>query len=264
MNFRSSALPRCSRSVSLSGVPVSATAGCRGIALSSIVNLQSSAISRPSLVTISGLISTSSASLRAYTAYNFSQSSVSAARSHGSVAGSAVCNASGSNPLRMSSGTRSSAPGCFAAISSMSMPPCAENSSRGPLLAGSLRTAAYISAAIGICCSTSTRSTRCSPIVMPRMACAAASASCGVAASLIPPALPRLPVATCALTTHGPMRCAAFAASPGVVARAPSGTAMPAARSNALPACSAKFICRISPSRRRTVPLRSACPLESS
>ena len=56
----------------------------------------------------------------------------------------------------MSTGKRTSASGCLAAISSMSMPPSAENSSSGPLLAGSLSTAAYISRAIGTCASTST------------------------------------------------------------------------------------------------------------
>ncbi len=141
----------------------------------------------------------------------------------------------------MSTGKRTSASGCLSAISSMSMPPSAENSSSGPLLAGSLSTAAYISRAIGTCASTSTAATRCSPIVMPRMLPAAALAAAASAASLMPPALPRLPVGTCALTTHGPILRAAVSASSGVRASAPSGVAMPAARNSGLAACSSKF-----------------------
>ena len=143
----------------------------------------------------------------------------------------------------MSTGKRTSASGCLSAISSMSMPPSAENSSSGPLLAGSLSTAAYISRAIGTCASTSTVATRCSPIVMPRMLPAAALAAAASAASLMPPALPRLPVGTCALTTHGPILRAAVSASSGVRASAPSGVAMPAARNSGLAACSSKFKC---------------------
>ena len=59
--------------------------------------------------------------------------------------GSARSSALPSSPLRMSIGSRSSAAGCLAAISSMSMPPSGENSSSGPFDAGSLSTAAYIS-----------------------------------------------------------------------------------------------------------------------
>ena len=46
---------------------------------------------------------------------------------------------------------------------------------------------------------------------MPRISAARASASSGVSASLIPPALPRPPVSTCALTTTGPPSSAAAA-----------------------------------------------------
>ena len=54
------------------------------------------------------------------------------------------------------------------------------------------------------------------PMSMPRMALAWARASSGEEASLIPPAFPRLPVGTCALTTQGPMAWAAVAASSAV------------------------------------------------
>src|SRR6266496_4134626 len=63
---------------------------------------------------------------------------------------------------------------------------------------------------------------------MPRIAAAAARASSGVRASLTPPALPRPPVFTCALTTvTPPMRSAAAAASSGVVATSPRPTGTP-------------------------------------
>ena len=122
------------------------------------------------------------------------------------------------------------------------MPPRAENNSSGPLDAGSFRTAAYNSCAIGTCASTSTFSTRCPPMLMPRMAAAADSASAALAATLMPPALPRLPVGTCALSTHGPSLSAICAASAGVAARAPCGVSIPAARNKGLAACSSKFI----------------------
>jgi hypothetical protein len=50
-----------------SGVPSAASSGRRGIAASSSTSLQSSATSRPSGVSASGLISSSSASFRAKT-----------------------------------------------------------------------------------------------------------------------------------------------------------------------------------------------------
>ncbi|MNC84964.1 hypothetical protein D3C83_05340 [compost metagenome] len=77
---------------------------------------------------------------------------------------------------------------------------------------------------------------------MPMIARAWARASSGVAASLMPPALPRLPVGTCALTTTAPIRAAAAAASSGVAASVPRGTAMPWRARSGLAACSSKFI----------------------
>ena len=65
----------------------------------------------------------------------------------------------------------------------------------------------------------------------PMMFLACSSASCGSAASLTPPALPRPPVSTWALTTTGPpSTSAACRASPGVVARRPSQTGIPKRR----------------------------------
>src|SRR5258708_4242899 len=62
---------------------------------------------------------------------------------------------------------------------------------------------------------------------MPMMARAAARASSGVWASLMPPALPRPPTGTWALTATGPISRAAWAASSGVLATFPGGMAMP-------------------------------------
>src|SRR5256885_13000592 len=64
---------------------------------------------------------------------------------------------------------------------------------------------------------------------MPRIPLAAAFASDGDFATLIPPAFPRPPAWTCALTAIGaPIAFAALSASSGVVARRPSGIGMPA------------------------------------
>ena len=63
---------------------------------------------------------------------------------------------------------------------------------------------------------------------MPRMRPATSSASCGVLASLMPPALPRPPTSTCDLMTTGPpMRSAMARASAGVAATSPCGTGTP-------------------------------------
>ena len=54
---------------------------------------------------------------------------------------------------------------------------------------------------------------------MPRIASECARASSSSRATLIPPALPRLPIATCAFTTHGyPISFAAATASSTVAA----------------------------------------------
>ena len=71
---------------------------------------------------------------------------------------------------------------------------------------------------------------------MPRISAALAPASSAVRAGLTPPALPRPPVLTCALTTtrrepRSNMSWAARRACSGVVARAPGGTGTPC-RSN--------------------------------
>ena len=65
-------------------------------------------------------------------------------------------------------------------------------------------------------------------MVIPRISAARASASAGSAASFTPPALPRPPTRTCALTTTGPpIRSAAARACAGVVATSPTETGTP-------------------------------------
>src|SRR4051812_46808090 len=62
----------------------------------------------------------------------------------------------------------------------------------------------------------------------PRIACAFSTASSGVSASLTPPALPRPPVLTCALTTTGlPMRSATPRAASAVSMVSPGSTGTP-------------------------------------
>src|SRR5690554_1990368 len=64
---------------------------------------------------------------------------------------------------------------------------------------------------------------------MPKMSAARASASLGVFASLMPPALPRPPTSTWLFTTTGPpSRTAISRASAGVDATSPLGMGMPA------------------------------------
>src|SRR3979409_2593707 len=69
---------------------------------------------------------------------------------------------------------------------------------------------------------------------IPMICAAAARASSGVFASLIPPALPRPPTGTCALTATGPSSEHAAAASSGVRATLPGGIGMPSEASTSL------------------------------
>src|SRR5947208_2345375 len=71
--------------------------------------------------------------------------------------------------------------------------------------------------------------------IMPSICPAACSAAVGLSASLMPPALPRPPACTCALTTTvPPSRCAISRACAGVSATSPLGTATPNSRSSTL------------------------------
>src|SRR5215471_19716401 len=77
---------------------------------------------------------------------------------------------------------------------------------------------------------------------MPMICSAAARASSGVRASLMPPALPRPPTGTCALTATGPSSPAAPAASSGVRATLPGGMGMPSEASTSFAWYSSSFI----------------------
>src|SRR5262245_7837913 len=70
---------------------------------------------------------------------------------------------------------------------------------------------------------------------MPRICSATRSAPAASSAGLMPPAFPRPPACTCALTTNlPPSRVATARASAGVEATSPAGTATPNSRSRAL------------------------------
>src|SRR5256885_17095669 len=78
---------------------------------------------------------------------------------------------------------------------------------------------------------------------MPMMCAAAFRASSAVFASLMPPALPRPPTGTCALTATGPSLENAATASSGVRATMPGGMGMPSEASTSLAWYSRSFKC---------------------
>src|SRR5262245_34963844 len=89
---------------------------------------------------------------------------------------------------------------------------------------------------------------------IPRISPARASTSSAFAASLMPPAFPRPPMSTCALTTTGyPMASAAARASAGLVASRPSDTGMPWCRKSSFPwySCRSKARASLPPRPRR-------------
>src|SRR3984893_5668700 len=90
--------------------------------------------------------------------------------------------------------------------------------------------------------------------IMPRICFAAASAAAGSSASFTPPALPRPPACTCALTTTLPPSFAAIAfACAGVSATSPFGTGTPNSRRIALPWYSWIFIAGLGSGSKRRV-----------
>src|SRR5207245_740909 len=78
---------------------------------------------------------------------------------------------------------------------------------------------------------------------MPMICAAALRASSAVFASLMPPALPRPPTGTCALTATGPSLEKAATASSGVRATMPSGIGMPSEARTSLAWYSRSFKC---------------------
>src|SRR4030081_1820503 len=96
---------------------------------------------------------------------------------------------------------------------------------------------------------------------IPMIACAAARASSGVAASLMPPALPRPPTGTCALTATGPSSAQAAAPSSGVRATLPAGIAIPSVDSTSFAWYSRSFKSRLSVLAQRKAPVVALHPV---
>src|SRR5271166_2076027 len=140
------------------------------------------------------------------------------------------------------------ASGWVAATSSMSMPPIAEAMMIGRLLWRSTVIERYSSLTMSTRCSIQMRLAISPLMFIPRIAVAGPTTSRSSLANLMPPALPRPPISTCALTTLG----AGFArmiatASSTVCATLPAGTGMPAAANSSLPWYSSSFIVPRSP-----------------
>ena len=126
--------------------------------------------------------------------------------------------------------------GLSRAISSISMPPAPEATTITRSLPRSSTSPRYSSRSIAIACSTYSRCTSLprGPVCsvtnrLPSSASAARPTSSSSRHSLIPPALPRAPVWTCAFTTQRspPISCTRYAACSGLYASPPLGTAMP-------------------------------------
>jgi hypothetical protein len=110
----------------------------------------------------------------------------------------------------------------------MSIPPAGLTMKTGRFDERSTMIPTYASVAISAAGVTSTLFTVSPLICMPRIFDATSRASDGVFASFTPPALPRPPACTCALTTTVlPNRRANASASVGVFATSPTGTGMP-------------------------------------
>src|SRR5271165_190356 len=143
------------------------------------------------------------------------------------------------------------ASGWVAATSSMSMPPIAEAMMIGRLLWRSTVIERYSSLTMSTRCSIQMRLAISPLMFIPRIAVAGSTTSRSSLANLMPPALPRPPISTCALTTLGAglVRIIATASST-VCATLPAGTGMPAAANSSLPWYSSSFIVPRSPGSR--------------
>src|SRR5438445_2632314 len=96
---------------------------------------------------------------------------------------------------------------------------------------------------------------------IPMICSAALRASSGVAASLMPPALPRPPSGTWALTAAGPSSAQAAAASSGVCATLPAGIAIPSVDSTSFAWYSRSFKSRLSVLAQRKAPVVALHPV---
>ena len=210
---------------------------CLKKASSSKSILASAANILPSSVKTSGLISTSEQSLSRNTWYRFAIIVDKGRTNFGPISSpNAILRPwKGRSPSTGSTFSRSNNSGVFSATSSISIPPAALAMTTTPCAAPSITSPRYSSRLTSIASSTKTLFTGApsGPVwnvtrVVPRRAFAASSASCGMETTLIPPALPRPPAWTWALTTTlRPSRVATARASSEVVATPPSGTATP-------------------------------------
>src|SRR5712692_7301534 len=96
---------------------------------------------------------------------------------------------------------------------------------------------------------------------MPMICLAAARASSGVFASLMPPALPRPPTGTWAFIAIGPSSAHAAAASSGVCATRPGGMAIPSDASTSLAWYSRSFKSRLSVLAQQKGPVVACHPV---
>ena len=212
--------------------------GWRNNAFASMSSLQSSAMRRPLRVTISGLISIRLASRSRYRRYSPSRIDWNCATASPSrpmpKASSRHCQ--GCRPAAGCTVTARIRSGVSWATCSISMPPAADaTTAMRPRSRLSVRLR-YSSRSISEPVSTYTLSMGrpAAPVCFvtsrwPSIAAAAALTASGSRATLTPPALPRPPACTCALTTHSapPSARAAASASSAVAATSPSGTGMP-------------------------------------
>ncbi len=140
---------------------MAATSGCLSTALSSKVILQSSASTRLSAVTTSGLISTSDASSATKASYSLRRKGTAflATSPRRPRAYARLRAWYGANPTAGSTCSSRMASGVLAATSSISMPPAAEAITTTRLFVRSTNTDAYSSRAMATPCSTSSRLT---------------------------------------------------------------------------------------------------------
>src|SRR5579872_142218 len=218
--------------------------------LSSRSTFASDAMSLPSFVMASGLISSSIAPTSKKSAYSLPKMEtncpVTAAGISASLATRRPMN--GQYPPAVLTQYFAIALGSFAATSSMSIPPIADAMTIGFLLARSTVMERYSSFSMSTRCSMRMRLAISPLIFMPKIACAGPFTSSASEQNLMPPAFPRPPTNTCAFTTDGAgcSRMICTASSTDAATR-PCGTGMPALAKSSFPWYSRRRI-RFSPS----------------
>ena len=186
-----------------------AWSACRKSAFSSSVTLPSSATSLPSPVRTSGLTSTSVASSSTKTSHSFSSTSTTwsstSAGKRGLGRRSRAAFASSTPAPRVDRRSARAPRGCSTASSSISMPPSTLAITRYGAVGAVEQEGEVVLLRDVAACASSTRWTVWPLMSMPRIASAVLDAPRRASsASLTPPALPRPPVLTWALTTTTP------------------------------------------------------------